>query len=204
MRSEASVHGIHHVTAIAGHPQENLTFYAGVLGMRLVKRSVNQDDPGTYHLFYADAAGTPGTDVTFWPGTSHGPVPPGGGHGRGDRAGDPCGEPRVVAGQARRAATSSTWKIQQRFGERVLPFRDPHGLALALVEIEEDREFAVWEVSAVPAKYQIRGVHAVRIQERVYTRRRSLCSRESWAFAASPATALWHRWSAGLGVGGVR
>src|SRR6059036_3121991 len=61
------VNGLHHVTAIAGPAQENLDFYAGVLGMRLVKKSVNQDDPGTYHLFYADAEGHPGTDLTFFP-----------------------------------------------------------------------------------------------------------------------------------------
>src|SRR6266566_2477390 len=59
------VAGLHHITAIAGPAQENLDFYAGVLGMRLVKKSVNQDDPGTYHLFYADAH--PGTDLTFFP-----------------------------------------------------------------------------------------------------------------------------------------
>src|SRR5215212_1946014 len=61
------VNGLHHITAIAGAAQENLDFYAGVLGMRLVKKSVNQDDPGTYHLFYADADGHPGTDLTFFP-----------------------------------------------------------------------------------------------------------------------------------------
>ena len=61
------VTGLHHVTAIAGPAQENLDFYAGMLGMRLVKKSVNQDDPGTYHLFYADAEGRPGTDLTFFP-----------------------------------------------------------------------------------------------------------------------------------------
>src|ERR671918_3222337 len=63
----AGVHGLHHITAISGPAQENLDFYAGVLGMRLVKKSVNQDDPGTYHLFYADAQGHPGTDLTFFP-----------------------------------------------------------------------------------------------------------------------------------------
>src|SRR5687768_12792088 len=62
-----SVHGIHHVTCIAGDAQENLDFYVGLLGMRLVKKSVNQDDPGTYHLFYADRVGNPGTDLTFFP-----------------------------------------------------------------------------------------------------------------------------------------
>ena len=61
------IRGLHHVTAIAGPAQENLNFYSGVLGLRLVKRSVNQDDPGTYHLFYADAEGHPGTDLTFFP-----------------------------------------------------------------------------------------------------------------------------------------
>ena len=62
-----AVNGLHHITAISGAAQENLDFYAGVLGMRLVKKSVNQDDPGTYHLFYADAEGRPGTDLTFFP-----------------------------------------------------------------------------------------------------------------------------------------
>ena len=79
MRLMRGVNGLHHITAIAGPAQENLDFYAGVLGMRLVKRSVNQDDPGTYHLFYADAEGSPGSDLTFFP-WSHA-APPRAGHG---------------------------------------------------------------------------------------------------------------------------
>ena len=71
------VNGLHHITAIAGPAQENLDFYAGVLGMRLVKRSVNQDDPGTYHLFYADAEGHPGSDLTFFPWSELAPPRPG-------------------------------------------------------------------------------------------------------------------------------
>src|SRR5215216_6563668 len=71
---EKLIGGIHHITAISGTAQENLDFYVGVLGMRLVKRSVNQDDPGTYHLFYADAEGHPGTDLTFFPWAN---MPPG-------------------------------------------------------------------------------------------------------------------------------
>ncbi|WP_172960122.1 VOC family protein, partial [Thermus scotoductus] len=59
--------GLHHITCVAGDPQENLDFYLGILGLRLVKRSVNQDDPATYHLFYADRQGTPGTALTFFP-----------------------------------------------------------------------------------------------------------------------------------------
>lgn len=73
------VNGLHHITAIAGPAQENLDFYVGVLGMRLVKKSVNQDDPGTYHLFYADAEGRPGTDLTFFPWAQM--APPRMGHG---------------------------------------------------------------------------------------------------------------------------
>ena len=75
-----SVNGLHHITAISGPAQENLDFYAGILGMRLVKRSVNQDDPGTYHLFYADAEGRPGTDLTFFPWAQM--APPRDGYGR--------------------------------------------------------------------------------------------------------------------------
>src|SRR6478609_702686 len=71
------VNGLHHVTAIAGPAQQNLDFYAGILGMRLVKKSVNQDDPGTYHLFYADAAGHAGTDLTFFPWAQMAPNHPG-------------------------------------------------------------------------------------------------------------------------------
>ncbi len=74
-----TINGLHHITAISGPAQENLDFYSGVLGMRLVKKSVNQDDPGTYHLFYADAEGHPGTDLTFFPWAQM--APPRMGHG---------------------------------------------------------------------------------------------------------------------------
>src|SRR6187551_2234710 len=69
-----AVLGIHHITAICGEAQANVDFYAGVLGLRLVKRTVNYDDPGTYHLYYGDEAGTPGSILTFfpWPGLPRG------------------------------------------------------------------------------------------------------------------------------------
>src|SRR5215207_9744489 len=72
---QTSVHGIHHVTAVAGDAQQNLDFYVGVLGMRMVKKTVNQDAPHIYHLFYADGAGTPGTDITFFPWPDIAPTP---------------------------------------------------------------------------------------------------------------------------------
>ena len=72
---QTSVHGIHHVTAVAGDAQQNLDFYVGVMGMRMVKKTVNQDAPHIYHLFYADGAGTPGTDITFFPWPDIAPTP---------------------------------------------------------------------------------------------------------------------------------
>src|SRR5215204_201341 len=105
------VHGLHHITAIAGPAQENLDFYAGILGMRLVKRSINQDDPGTYHLFYADAEGHPGTDLTFFPWAQM--APPRVGHGLATEVGlevpaDSLGwwAARRTAGRLRRGAAA--------------------------------------------------------------------------------------------------
>jgi catechol 2,3-dioxygenase-like lactoylglutathione lyase family enzyme len=107
------VHGLHHITAIAGPAQENLDFYAGVLGMRLVKRSVNQDDPGTYHLFYADAVGHPGSDLTFFPWdtaatAAHRAWPRQRGQSRDSRGHDVLlgGTPREVRLLAARSATT--------------------------------------------------------------------------------------------------
>ncbi|HUF90444.1 MAG TPA: VOC family protein, partial [Gemmatimonadota bacterium] len=166
MPENPAVHGIHHVTAIAGSPQENLTFYAGVLGMRLVKRSVNQDDPGTYHLFYADAAGTPGTDLTFFPWTRMAPSRRGTGMVGEVALAVPAGSldwwRDRLAGHA-----VDVLDEESRFGEPNLPFADPHGLRLTLVGIEEERRFEPWSGSPVPVEHQIRGIHAVRIQERV-------------------------------------
>ena len=157
--------GLHHVTAIAGDAQENLDFYRGVLGMRLVKRSVNQDSPGTYHLFYADAEGHPGSDLTFFPWPEMEPARMGIGlatevslavpEGTLDRWGermDSCGVTHAP--------------IETRRGERVLPFSDPHGLPLTLAETADDREFTAWSKSAVSPAMQVRGLHSVRVWER--------------------------------------
>ena len=196
-----AVHGIHHVTAIAGEPQENLTFYVGVLGMRLVKRSVNQDDPGTYHLFYADAAGTPGTDVTFFPWTRLAPSRGGAGMVGEIALAIPAGSLDWWRSRLEERKVPGT-EEELRFGERALPFRDPHGLPLALVEIEEDREFAVWEGSPVPPEHQIRGVHAVRIQERVLAPTVRLLE-GVMGFHRVGEDGMWQRWSAGQGSGAL-
>jgi glyoxalase family protein len=162
---QTSVHGIHHVTAIAGDAQENLDFYVGVMGMRLVKQSVNQDAPDTYHLFYADGAGTPGTDLTFFPWPHMGPgrlgigltvevpfaIPPG-------------SLPYWQEWFARKGVNHG--EVEVRFGEITLPFSDPHGLRLALVETGDTRQFVPWEKSPIPPEHQLRGMHCVRLWER--------------------------------------
>jgi glyoxalase family protein len=162
-----NVRGIHHITAIAGPAQQNVDFYAGILGMRLVKRSINQDDPGTYHLFYADAEGHPGSDLTFFPWEQM--APPQIGHGL------------AVEVQLEVPRNSLTWwgarlerygfhpgTIESRFDERALPFVDPHGLKVALIDTARTvaRTFTPWEGSAVPREYQIRGLYGGRLWER--------------------------------------
>jgi glyoxalase family protein len=162
-----SVNGLHHITAIAGPAQENLDFYAGVLGMRLVKRSVNQDDPGTYHLFYADAEGRPGTDLTFFPWAQA--APPRDGHGRAMETSleVPRGSLEFWAARLERYGAAAE-PPQTRFGDRVLPFIDPHGLHVALVEPARNprTEFTPWELSPVPVEHQVRGLYGAQLWER--------------------------------------
>ncbi len=162
-----NVRGLHHITAIAGPAQENLDFYAGVLGMRLVKKSVNQDDPTTYHLFYADAEGHPGTDLTFFPWTQMAPSRDGYGLSSEVSLAVPPGS--LVFWSARLARHGVVMgKAEVRFGEHALPFRDRHGLRVALVESNDSlgRPFAPWEQSPVPIEHQIRGLEGARMAER--------------------------------------
>jgi glyoxalase family protein len=161
----ATVTGLHHVTCIAGDAQENVDFYSGVLGMRLVKKSVNQDSPGTYHLFYADGEGHPGTDITFFPWPDMPAATPGIGLsmevslavpvGSLDYWSDRLHEHQLVTGE-----------IETRRGARALGLTDPHGLRLTLHETADDREFSPWNESPVPAEKQVRGLHSVRLCER--------------------------------------
>src|SRR2546423_11265591 len=122
-----TVHGLHHVTAIAGPAQENLDFYAGVLGLRLVKRSVNQDDPGTYHLFYADAEGHPGTDLTFFPWAQMAPSREGHGLSSEVSLAVPPGRLDFLRERLRKDP-ASVGRPQSRFGKALRPFPDSHRL----------------------------------------------------------------------------
>lgn len=162
-----SLTGLHHVTAIAGPAQENLDFYAGILGMRLVKKSVNQDDPGTYHLFYADAAGHPGTDLTFFPWSHMAPSRLGHGLATEVQLTVPLGSLDFWGERLTRYGVT-VGAIETRFGDRVLPLVDPHGLQVALVEAAEvtTRGFEPWTQSPVPVARQIRGLHGARTWQR--------------------------------------
>jgi glyoxalase family protein len=161
------VNGLHHITAIAGPAQENLDFYAGVLGMRLVKKSVNQDDPGTYHLFYADAEGHPGADLTFFPWAEL--APPRLGHGLAVEVSlEVAAGSLGYWGQRLEQYGAPVGSVEQRFADRVLPLVDPHGLKLALVEsgTTAPRRFTPWDGSPVPEDKQIRGLYGAQIWER--------------------------------------
>lgn len=161
-----SVRGLHHVTAISGPAQENLDFYADLLGMRLVKKSVNQDDPGTYHLFYADAEGHPGTDLTFFPWAQMAPGREGHGLSTEVSLAVPPGSLVFWAGRLQRYRVQ-VHGAEVRFGQAALAFQDPHGLRLALVESESSlgRTFTPWDSSPVPAEHQIRGLEGARMSE---------------------------------------
>ena len=162
----ASTSGIHHVTAISGAPQRNVDFYAGVLGTRLVKKTVNFDDPTTYHLYYGDGGGTPGTIMTFfpWEGAPRGRI------GSGQVVTTAYSIPSTSLGYwtERLVAYGVRFeKPRDRFGETVLAFEDPDGLRLEIVASDDRR---VGHDGPTPAEHSIRGFHhaalAVRDAER--------------------------------------
>jgi len=160
--------GIHHVTAIAGDPQRNIDFYAGILGLRLVKLTVNYDDPGTYHLYYGDTIGHPGSIMTFfpWPGGEKGR------HGTGQLTTTSFSVPE---------SSLEYWMLRfrehkiafdgpiTRFDQRIISFHDYDGLRLELVEDGTDRR-KPWEEASVAPEKAIRGFHGVTLSEEGYER----------------------------------
>ncbi|MEW6643966.1 MAG: ring-cleaving dioxygenase [Pseudomonadota bacterium] len=152
--------GIHHVTAIAGNALRNLDFYTRTLGLRLVKKTVNFDDPGTYHFYYGDEAGRPGTILTFFPWE----------HAAAGRGG--VGQTHQTAFRVP-ARSIGYWThrfiekgishepLEKRFGETVLAFTDPDGMSLALVGVPGAENEAGWSDGEVPAEHAIRGFHGV-------------------------------------------
>jgi glyoxalase family protein len=161
-----TINGLHHITAISGPAQENLDFYSGVLGMRLVKKSVNQDDPGTY-LFYADAEGHPGTDLTFFPWAQM--APPRMGHGLAVEVSlEVAAGSLDFWGQRLEKYGARANAPESRFGDRVITLVDPHGMRLALVDPGKPgaRSFSPWQHSTVPPDRQVRGLYGAQLWER--------------------------------------
>ncbi|MGE5257827.1 MAG: ring-cleaving dioxygenase [Hyphomicrobiales bacterium] len=150
--------GVHHITAIASSASENLKFYSGILGLRLVKKTVNFDDPYTYHLYYGDEAGTPGTILTFFPWEGM----PAGRRGAGMVTSVAFAVPlaSIEFWTTRLRSAGISLSLQSRFGETVVSFADPHGLALELVGTENSTVVQPWRQSQVPADHQIRGFHS--------------------------------------------
>ena len=152
--------GLHHVTAIGGDPQRNVDFYLRTLGLRLVKTTINFDDPGTYHLYYGDESGRPGSLMTFFPWRDA----PKGRRGLGQATSTSFSVPEASIGwwkQHLGAQGVSTSRITNREQEDVLTFRDPDGLVLSLVAHPQGDARPPWKTGLVPTEHAIRGLHSV-------------------------------------------
>jgi glyoxalase family protein len=201
MKNDAFVHGIHHITAFSGDVNENIAFYTKTLGLRLVKKSVNQDAPDIYHLFFADAHGSPGTDLTFFP------------FPRISKAKDGYGIASEV-GFAIPVSSLKYWKERLesqnvnnldetvRFGENVLTFEDPHGLKLSLTTTSNAQEVILWEQSEVPVEHQIRGFHTVRLKLHTLAPTELLMT-EIMGFRRVETADEWVRFESGEGGSGT-
>lgn len=160
---DSSLGGIHHITALASNAQRNIDFYAGFLGLRLVKKTVNFDAPDVYHLYYGDGVGTPGTLLTFFPFPDA---------MRGKRG---TGEATAVALSIRaesvdywidRLATNALHfdGPEERLGETVLSFEDPDGMLIELVTNSNAQSGVHWAGSPVDNRHAIRGLHGTTLQ----------------------------------------
>jgi glyoxalase family protein len=157
---EGKMSGIHHVTAIAGDPQRNFGFYTRDLGLRFVKKTVNFDDPATYHFYYGDETGRPGTILTFFPWEGA----PEGRRGVGETHQTTFRVPQRSLGYWTQRFLERGIKfeaLEKRFGESVLAFSDPDGMALALVGVAGAEGEPAWSNGDVPAEHAIRGFQGV-------------------------------------------
>ena len=196
-----TVTGLHHVTVIAGDAQENLHFYTALLGLRLVKRTVNQDVTDTYHLFYGDREGRLGTDITFFPWPNMPPARPG--IGLTMEVGFSVSEGSLDYWAARLAAAGLEVTAETRFGERSIAFRDPHGLGLSLTETAVPLDTAPWDRSTVPEAHQLCGFHAVRLWERDLDRTARFLT-DGLGFEETGEHGGWHRFEVAGGGAGRR
>jgi glyoxalase family protein len=187
--------GLHHLTAVTADPRANLGFYTRVLGLRLVKRTVNFDDPSAYHLYYGDATGTPGTLLTFfhWPGAARGRV--GGGQVAGIQLSAPRGSLAFWAERLRAAGYPAVPGL--RFGEPLLSTVDPDGIALEILAYPDDPRPG-WTGSDVPPAHQLRGMAGAELCVRDSGRTERVL-RELLGWRETAVESGRRRWSAGAG-----
>jgi glyoxalase family protein len=190
--------GIHHVTAITADAQTNIDFYCGVLGLRLVKLTVNFDDPGSYHLYYGDELGRPGTVMTFfaWSGAYRGRIGPP--QVTTTAFAVPSGAVGYWADRLKERGVAFQAPVE-RFGERVLEFVDPDGMRLEIVEGGEPRGQA-WKDGPVPVEHAIRGFQGVTISEEGYENTARLLT-DAMGFKADASENNRFRYRAGSGEG---
>ncbi|EFH82832.1 ring-cleaving dioxygenase [Ktedonobacter racemifer] len=158
--------GLHHITAITGNASLNVAFYTDILGMRLVKKTVNQDDVSAYHLFYGDETGKPGFDLTFFDWPSAGPNREGAGTVATIALGVNSREALDWWVQRFDSFKISHEGIQVRNERTVLPFQDPEGQRLELVDAQGQLQSTYWKQSPIPAEMAIQGFYAVTLIER--------------------------------------
>ena len=152
--------GIHHITAICGNPRRNVAFYTETLGLRMVKQTVNFDDPTTWHLYYGDETGSPGTALTFF---AWGDIPPGrDGIGQAMATAFTIPERSLAYWTGRLAEKGVPHETpERRFGQTVVAFRDPDGMNLELVATKGARALGAWSGGPVPGEHAIRGFYGV-------------------------------------------
>ncbi|SEI89822.1 glyoxalase family protein [Deinococcus reticulitermitis] len=154
-----AVQGLHHLTVMASDPQRNVDFYTDLLGQRMVKVTVNFDDPGTYHLYYGDETGAPGTIMTFfpWPGAARGER----GNGEIVACAYAVRPPSLGYWKERLRANGTPFQEGRRFGSPTLSFEDPDGLIIELIAEEGADVPRFWPRSPVPREHALRGFHSV-------------------------------------------
>lgn len=156
--------GLHHITATAGDPQQNLDFYSGVLGLHLVKKTVNFDDPSAYHLYYGDASGQPGTILTFFPYENIAQGHPDRGQAIAVSFAVPTGSLQFWVDYLEKQNIDFMDPFE-RFGRHVIGLQDPDGLHLELIGDPNADDTEGWSDGPVPSKHGIRGLHGVTLAE---------------------------------------
>ena len=162
---ENKILGLHHITAIADDAQRNYEFYTKVLGLRMVKKTVNFDDPGTYHFYFGDEIGTPGTILTFfpWQGIGQGYT----GTGMATDIGYSVPAESLTFWEDRfKKFNVRHGQLQERFGEQLLPFQDPDGLKLEMIISGNNDNRKQWLISDITRQFAIKGFHNITLTVR--------------------------------------